>query len=90
MRDMILPLVIWNTLNFLLMGIDKYQSTRGHWRIRESILLAGAFAMGGFGSLTGSLLFHHKTRKMKFRILLPAAVLCNLAGICLFIQYFGK
>jgi uncharacterized membrane protein YsdA (DUF1294 family) len=88
MQELIIPLVGWNVLTFLLMGIDKYNSVKGHWRVKESTLLAAAFAMGGMGCLAGSLVFRHKTRKPKFRILLPLALLFNLAVIILVVNYF--
>ncbi len=87
MRELIWPLLVWNGLTFLLMGFDKYKSIKGHWRIKESTLLAAAFAMGGLGSLAGSILFRHKTRKPRFRILLPVAFLFNLAVIFIVLNY---
>lgn len=41
-------LLIWNFFIFILYGIDKYKSKRGHWRIPEKYLLLGAFIFGGF------------------------------------------
>ena len=87
MQDLIIPFASWNILTFLLMGIDKYKSVKGHWRVRESTLLAAAFAMGGLGCLAGSLIFRHKTRKPKFQILLPLAALINLAVVFLAVSY---
>ena len=87
MGELVWPLLAVNGMAFLLMGLDKYKSIKGRWRIKESTLLAVAFAMGGIGSLAGSLVFRHKTRKPKFRILLPAAVLLNLAVIWLVLEF---
>lgn len=41
-------LLLWNFFIFILYGIDKYKSKRGHWRIPEKYLLLGAFIFGGF------------------------------------------
>ena len=79
MKELLLVLAIWNLVAFALMAADKYKAARGKWRISESALLTAAFAMGGIGSLLGSIVFHHKTRKWKFRILLPVSVLFNLS-----------
>ena len=59
-------LLLWNFFIFILYGIDKYKSKRGHWRIPEKYLLLGAFIFGGFGAWFGGLIFHHKTRKWYF------------------------
>jgi len=87
MKESVYILVIWNIITFILMAVDKYQAIRGKWRISESALLTSAFAMGGFGSLLGSIVFHHKTRKWKFRILLPAAMLFN-ASLIFLVWYY--
>jgi uncharacterized membrane protein YsdA (DUF1294 family) len=69
------------------MAVDKHRAVRGKWRISESALLTSAFAMGGIGGFLGSLVFRHKTRKWKFRILLPVALLFNLSVIFLVWYY---
>ena len=61
-------LLLWNFFIFILYGIDKYKSKRGHWKIPEKYLLLGAFIFGGFGACFGGLIFHHKTRKWYFKI----------------------
>lgn len=81
MLKWLIALVIWNGVTFLIMGLDKYKATHDKWRISENTLLVCAFVMGGVGSLLGSTVFHHKTRKWKFRILLPVAVVFNVIVI---------
>jgi len=87
MKDMIYILIGWNLIPFLLMAVDKYKAAHGKWRISEQVLLTAAFAMGGIGSFLGSVVFRHKTRKWKFRILLPVALLFNLSVIFLVWYY---
>lgn len=70
--------LLWNGCTLLLMGLDKFKARRGSRRISERTLLLAAFALGGPGALLGSMLFRHKSRKRKFRVLLPLAVLANL------------
>ena len=70
---------VWNLITFFLMGTDKLIAKLDGWRISEATLLGTAFCMGAVGSLLGSKVFHHKTRKKKFRIGLPAALIFNIA-----------
>ncbi len=60
---------IINAIVFLLYGVDKGRARRDAWRISERTLLVSAL-FGCWGGLAGMLVFHHKTRKMKFRILI--------------------
>lgn len=87
MNVLIYILIIWNVITFLLMAVDKYKAIHGKWRVSEQALLTAAFAMGGTGSFFGSVIFRHKTRKWKFRILLPVAFLFNLSVI-FFVWYY--
>ena len=59
-------------------GMDKWKARHGAWRIPERVLLLLAFVGGSLGSLLGMRIFHHKTRKSKFTIGVPAllAVQC--------------
>ena len=70
-------MIIWNAAVFVMYGIDKYRAIRGEWRISELTLIISAFLMGGFGALTAMACFRHKTRKLKFRILIPIAAAAN-------------
>ena len=65
---------------FTLYGVDKWKAKRQKWRISEMTLLGMAFVFGAAGAFTGMLLFHHKTRKWKFRILVPLFLLLQAAG----------
>jgi uncharacterized membrane protein YsdA (DUF1294 family) len=70
--------VLWNFITLGMMAWDKHRAKKHKSRISEASLLWSAFAMGAMGTTVGALLFHHKTRKMKFQILLPLALLGNL------------
>ena len=67
-----------NLLAFLLTGWDKYSAIKGNWRIKENSLLGIALIGGSLGELLGMILFHHKTKKQKFQILIPLFLLINI------------
>ena len=77
--------VIMSVVTFALFGIDKWKAQHNRWRIPESTLLLFSLLMGGIGGVLGMLVFHHKTRKWKFRILVPllaaGQVVLLLSGI---------
>lgn len=75
--------LIWNLFTFLQMGMDKRKAVKERQRISEKTLLLSAFFMGAVGSGAGMLVFHHKTKKWKFRILVPLALAVNLTVICI-------
>lgn len=66
----IVALITVNIAVFALMGIDKFQAMRGHWRIPESTLLMLA-VLGGTPMMVAAMaLFRHKTRKYTFKMAL--------------------
>jgi len=60
-----------SAVSFFMMGADKLQAKAGRRRIRERTLLLSAALFGGIGAYLGMTLFHHKTRKPPFPVLLP-------------------
>lgn len=87
MNEWIYVLLGWNIFTLLIMGLDKLLAIYEKRRISEQTLLTLAFAMGGLGSFLGSIVFRHKTRKWRFRILLPIALLFN-ASLIFLIWYY--
>lgn len=77
----IILFLIWNGMTFLMMGSDKRRARKEKQRIPERTLFLSAFLMGGPGILMGMYHFHHKTRYLSFRILVPVAVLLNLLAL---------
>lgn len=67
-------LLIINLVAFFY-GIDKHHAVNHKWRIPEATLILYAFIGGGIGAAAGMAMFHHKTRKWKFRILVPVGVI---------------
>ncbi len=81
-------LVLYNIGTFALYGVDKRRAQRAEWRIKERTLLLAAAAFGAPGALLGMLLFRHKTRHTKFRILVPL-FLALQAGAAIYWLYNG-
>jgi len=79
----IVALALWNVLTFALYGIDKNKAQNKKWRISETTLIICAFLMGGVGSFLGMRVFRHKTKHMKFVILVPLAAIVNIAAAVL-------
>ena len=79
-KYLLIFILTMNVLSFCLMGIDKRRAVKGKSdrRIPERVLLWSGFLMGSFGLLLGALVWHHKTKKTKFRIGIPAAILVNV------------
>jgi uncharacterized membrane protein YsdA (DUF1294 family) len=69
---------IMSFLGFLLMGADKQRARKNKWRIPERTLLLTAFLGGGIGALLGMYAFRHKTKHLKFVLLLPLAAFLDL------------
>lgn len=83
--------IIWvyleviNVAALILYGLDKQYAKFHKWRIPERTLLGTAAIGGSLGALAGMMLFRHKTRKNKFRILVPLFLVMHM-GI---LVYFG-
>lgn len=67
-----------NIAAFALCGIDKSRARRHAYRIPEAVLLGLGFFGGALGMALGMLLFHHKTRRLKFTLLVPLFFLLQI------------
>ena len=70
--------ILINAAVFILYGVDKYRAVSHRWRIPEAVLLAAAACGGSAGALLGMYVFHHKTRKTKFRIGVPLLLILHM------------
>jgi len=80
-------LILWNIITFALYGIDKQKAKNAKRRISETHLLACAFLMGGVGALLGMVVFRHKTRRLKFRLLIPTSIITNASAVAAFVLF---
>ena len=64
-------LLVTNSITFAMMVIDKRRARQRQWRIPERTLLLSAALFGGVGGMLGMYLFRHKTKHLRFTILVP-------------------
>ena len=80
----ILPAVYLAAVNiaaFACMGADKHRAQMHRWRIRESTLFLLAAVGGSVGAILGMLVFHHKTRHLKFVLGMPIILVIQAAVV---------
>ena len=66
--NFILYLISINILSFFMIYIDKKRAIHHKWRIAEDILMFVSVLGGCFGMILSMYLFHHKTKKLKFKL----------------------
>ena len=81
-RDLLLAAALWllavNVVAFAAFGRDKRLARRGARRIPEFRLLLWAALGGALGAWLGMRVFHHKTQKPLFRLLVPLLLLLHV------------
>ena len=82
----IIYLIIINILGFLIMGLDKHKAKMGDRRIPENTLFTFTVLGGGIGTIAGMYVFHHKTKKMKFKIGMPLILILEIL-IFIYLKY---
>jgi len=68
-----------NIITFVIWGVDKFKAISKQWRVPERVLVSLILLGGAFGALAGMLVFHHKTRKKEFWVLVGVGILLHLA-----------
>ena len=81
-------LLIVNILAFVLYGIDKRKAKKKRFRIPERTLLWMARIGGGIGSWMGIMSFHHKTKHIKFKIVVPLWTVIWLIVLIVLLDYY--
>lgn len=74
----VIYLIIMNILGFFAMGLDKHQAKMGNRRIPENTLFGFTLLGGGIGTIAGMYVFHHKTKKLKFKIGMPLILILEI------------
>ncbi len=86
--QLIYVLILWNLVTFVQFGLDKYLAMKRKRRISEARLLQFAFLLGGVGSFLAMYSFRHKTKHLKFKILIPLAAVLTVSVSYFYITQF--
>ncbi len=77
-------LILVNCAALIVCGMDKRRAVRHRSnRIPESRLFFLSFIGGAAGMLLGMLLFRHKTRHIRFIVLVPLLTVLQIAAVIL-------
>lgn len=74
-------LLVLNVITFIVYALDKHYAQTGHRRISEKNLLLLALFGGSTGALFGMTVVRHKTKHIKFLVLIPLFLLIHIAII---------
>ncbi len=86
-QNIIIYLIIINTVGILLMYIDKQKAKKGAWRIPEKTLFIVTTLGGGIGTILGMYIFRHKTQKLNFVVGLPLITILEVLLAIYFIFF---
>ena len=79
-------ILVINIISFFTMKIDKNLSIQNKRRVSEKTLFTLALVLGATGIYAGMYSFRHKTKHLKFTILIPIVIILNVLTI-FFINY---
>ena len=82
-------LLVINVLTFLIMGYDKHEAKKGHWRISEKTLFTLVVIGGSIGGIIGMFTFRHKTKKWYFRFGFPIILIFQTLVVIDLIRRFN-
>ena len=76
-------LAFMNLISFSFYVSDKNKAKKGKWRIPEATLVGLAWLFGSVGALIGMYVYRHKTKHIKFVLLVPLAFIAHVAFFAL-------
>ena len=79
-------LIAITIITFCFYGYDKRRAVKEKGRIPEAVLHLLALIGGSIGALAGQIIFHHKTRKLKFQAVFILIVILQIALIAFWIM----
>lgn len=71
-------LIIINIIAFLITSVDKLLAILNKRRISEKTIIIISFIGGSLGTAISMIIFHHKTKKTKFKVFIPLALILNI------------
>lgn len=72
--------IVMSLISFILFGIDKKKAKKSKIRIHEKTLLFFS-VLGSIGSFFGRKVFHHKTDKIYFSVVIYSALFFQTAEL---------
>ena len=87
-RIFIAYLIVVNLIGFALYGIDKAKSKGKGRRIPERTLFLVAAIGGALGCWLGMMLFRHKTKHIRFKVLVPLLTVVWTVAVVLLVWYW--
>lgn len=72
-------MLLMSVVTFFFYFADKRKAKKNAWRIRERTLILLSFLGGSVGAMCGMFLLRHKTKHMKFLILVPLSLVLHAA-----------
>lgn len=86
MKFFLTYLILVNIISFILIFIDKQKAKNSSNRISENTLFLMSFIGGIFGTISGMLLFSHKTSKASFKLVVGIIVLIQFVSVYCFLK----
>lgn len=86
----IIYITIGSIISLILYKKDKQLAKENKERIKERTLLFASVFGGGVGSLLARTIYHHKTNKIYFSIIIYTSVLFELIFIFIYLYFLLK
>ena len=81
---LLIGIILINLMTFLLYWLDKKRAIQNKSRISEKNLLLMTSLFGGIGAWFGMRIFRHKTKNIKFKILVPLFAVLTMISFLYF------
>ena len=78
MKYVLIFFLVINIVTMCVYGVDKKKAIKNKLRIPEATLILLAAIGGSIGAIIGMKVFHHKTKKAKFFIGVPAILILQI------------
>ncbi|TEB08586.1 hypothetical protein Psch_02151 [Pelotomaculum schinkii] len=76
--SLLYSILLINVIGFCTMWYDKKMAQAGKYRVPESRIFLIAIVGGAVGVLLGMEIFRHKTKDLKFKVLIPVIIILQV------------